>query len=126
MREHDHALYEIAQLAHIAGPSVLDQQRQRVGGDAVKLAIVPCRKLGHEAPHEQRDVVAALAQRRQINTEHVQPIEQVRAKAALFDMLAQWTVGGGHDAHIDRDRRATTYPRDFTLLEHAQQLHLRG
>ena len=66
-----------------------------------------------------------LAQRRQIDAQHVQPIEQVGAEAPLLHLLAQRPVGRRDDAHVDLDRLRAADAHELALLEHAQQLHLR-
>jgi hypothetical protein len=63
-----------------------------------------------EAVDEQRDVFAAAAQRRQVDGDDVEAIEEVVAELALANGLAQIDVGGGDDADVDlrflRCRRA--------------------
>ena len=124
-REHDHALDEVPQLANIAGPWILDQQRQRIGRQTVKWPVVHARELRHKPAHENGDVVATLTKRREIDPQHVQAIVQVGAETTLLDMLAQRPVCRRHNAHIDGNRLPAANTRHFTLLEHAQQLHLR-
>jgi hypothetical protein len=41
-------------------------------------------------------------------------------------VLAQRAVGGGHHAHVDRDRLRAAEAGDLALLERAQELDLRG
>ena len=59
--------------------------------------------------------------------QHVQPVEQVVAEAALLHLLAQRPVGGRHHAHVHLDGlRGRPRRIELAVLEHAQQLHLRG
>ena len=76
-REHHHALHEIAQLAHVPRPRILHEHLHRVRRDPVERPVVLRRELLDEPAHEERDVLAPLAQRRQINAEHVQPVVEV-------------------------------------------------
>ena len=73
------------QLAHVPRPRIVDEQLHRVGGDAVEDARSCCwPRVLDEAAHEQRDVVAPLAQRRQVDVQHVEPVVQIRAELAAL------------------------------------------
>ena len=72
-----------------------------------------------------RNVVRPLAQRRQIDAQDVEPIEQIGAEPPVLDELAQRLVRRGDDAHVDRDRLHAADAHELALLEHAQQLDLR-
>ena len=74
---------------------------------------------------EQRDVVLALAQRRQLDRDDVQAVEEILAELALLHHLPQIDVGRGDDAHVDLDRLHAAEPHELALLDHAQQLGLR-
>src|SRR5205085_2879012 len=73
---------------------------------------------------EQRDVLAAIAQRRQLEAHDVEPIEEVRAERAAVDRLAQIAVCGGDQANVELDRAGSADAAYRTLLERAQQLRL--
>ena len=70
---------------------------------------------------QRRDVVGALAQRRQADGHDVQPVEQVLAEQSLRDQLAQVAMGGGDDPHIGLDRHAAADRHELARLQHAQQ-----
>ena len=55
-----------------------------------------------ERLHEQRQVLAALAQRRQLDREHVEPVVQVLAQLALLHRVGGIDVGRRDHAHVDR------------------------
>ena len=74
-----------------------------------------------EVPHEVRNVLGALAQRRQAQRHDVEPEEQVLAEQALLDRDAQVLVGGRDDADIGLDRHAPADGGVLALLQHAQQ-----
>ena len=67
----------------------------------------------------------ALAQRRQVDADDVQPVEEVLAEPALLHLVLQVDVGGGDDAHVDLDRLHAAQAHELALLHHAQQLGLR-
>src|SRR5207245_2684170 len=66
-RQHDHALHEIPQLAHVPRPRIIHQQLHRFGRDAAEWAVVQLRVVLDEPPHENGHVLRPLAQRRQVD-----------------------------------------------------------
>ena len=73
---------------------------------------------------EQRDVFQPLAQRGHLDRHHVEPVEEVLAKAAGGDGLGENHVGGGDHAAIGLDRVGSADALESAVLEHAQQLGL--
>ena len=96
----------------------------RLGLDALDALLQPRVELGDEVAAEERDVAAALAQRRERDGHHVEPVEQVLAEGAGGDLLLQVAVGRGDQAHVDADGLDAADPLELALLEHAQQLDL--
>ena len=74
--------------------------------------------------HEHRNVVAPIAQRRQLDRDDVKPVVQVLAERAFRDHLCQLGVGRGDDANIHLDRLVVTDAFELALLKRPQQLHL--
>jgi hypothetical protein len=74
---------------------------------------------------QQGNIFAAVAQRRQAEIDHVEPVEEVFAEASLFDHDGQIAIGGGHDAGLDGDAMGGADGTDFLLLQRAQQLGLK-
>ena len=75
------ALDHVLQFAHVAGPVVLHQAAHVAFGQlevALELAALAL----HEMRRQERDVVAAFAQRNGIDREHVEPEIEVLAEAA--------------------------------------------
>src|SRR6478672_3101446 len=95
VREHDHALDEVPELAHVAGPGILDEELHCRGRDAGERTVVLRREIANEAAHEERDVARALPQRRQVDAEDVEAVVQVGPEASVRDVLAQRAVGLG-------------------------------
>ena len=124
--EHDHALDEVTQLADVPWPPVVHERLNRLGRDSVEDAIMLLRELLNEAAHEQRDVLASLTQRGEIDPQDVQAIEEVGSEVASLDALAEWAIRRGDHADIHRDRLRPTDARDLPLLEYPQQLYLRA
>src|SRR5439155_9877412 len=78
-----------------------------------------------EVPDEIRNVLDALAQRRQAQRHYVEAEKEVLAKEALLDEDAQILVGRRDDAHVGLDRRAAADGRVLALLQDAQEPRLR-
>ncbi len=73
---------------------------------------------------EQRDVVLALAQRRQIDVDDVDSVEQFLAEAAGLDLGFEIFIGGAQHAHVERHRIVGAERVCLALLQRAQQLDL--
>ncbi len=78
----------------------------------------------HEVRRQNGDVLATLAQGRQMQPHHVEAVEEVLAKLAIFHSQQQVLVGGGHDADVDLDLLCAADALETALLEHAQELDL--
>ena len=71
-----------------------------------------------------RDLLAPLAQRRDVDADHAEAVVQVLAELAFGDALFEVGVGGGDHAHVDALRPRLADRHDLALLEEAQQLRL--
>ena len=74
--------------------------------------------------HQLGDVLAAVAQGRQVDGDHVEAIEEVLAEPRLLDLLQQIAVAGGDDPRVDADRLRVAHPLELVLLQDPQQLDL--
>jgi hypothetical protein len=72
---------------------------------------------------EEGDVVAARAQRRGRDGDHVEAVKEVFSEAARGDLGAKILVRGGDDADVGADRVAAD-GLVLALLQHAEELHL--
>src|SRR4029078_7771674 len=95
--------------ALVESPHVLD----RLGGGA-----------DQEVLRQRQGVVRAIAQRRQVNVNHVQPVKEILPEGAVGEVLFQVTVGGGDDAHVDLLAARRAQRANLALLQDAQQLGL--
>ena len=68
----------------------------------------------------------ALAQRRQMQRDDVEPVVQIAAEVAGANLLVEIAVRRRDDARVDRQRLRRADGNDFAMLQRAQQLHLRG
>ena len=120
----DHAAHFVGQLAHVAGPGVEQQVFERLVVERQASLLLFVAVLAQVVIDERRDLLAPLAQRRQLQADDVEAVEEVLAEAALGDELFEVGVGGGDDAHVDLDRLRLAERVDLVRLEEAQQLGL--
>ena len=85
----------------LPGHEYLAQQLDRVGRDLTHGRSVVLRELFEEMIDEERNILAALTQRRDGQVDDVQPVEQVLPERALHDHVAQVAIGRRDDPHVD-------------------------
>ncbi len=73
---------------------------------------------------QQLNILRALAQRRQLDADHVETIVQILPKTPVTDLLLQVAVGRGQKTDVDLFRFGRTHWDKFPLLQHTQQLGL--
>ena len=73
---------------------------------------------------EQRDVADSLAQRRKLQLDRVDAVEQVATKHVLIDQLLKRTVRGGDEAEIRRQFFHAPDAANALGLEYTQELRL--
>ena len=93
--------------------------------NVLRLEVVLAREQVGEVADQRRDVVAPLAQRRHVDRDDVEAVEQVLAERALVDLLFEVLVGRGDHAHVHLDDAVAAEPLELLLLQHAQHLGLR-
>ena len=115
------------ELAHVARPGVADEQLEVVAatgasGGVPKRVAARSAKCGASAG----DVLGPLAQRRQVDREHREPVPEVLAEAAL--RRPSRAGRGEWPRRCARRRAAVRWPPTRSkraVLQHAQQAHLR-
>ncbi len=71
-----------------------------------------------------RDILPPLAQRRPVQGDDAQTVEEILAEGPFADRLFEVPVGGGHHPHVDADGAGAAHALEFPLLEEAQELGL--
>ncbi len=84
------------------------------------------RQQRREVRHQQRNVLAPLAERRHVDRHHVEPVEQVLAEPAGGDLRLELLVRRGEHAHVHRHGLGAADARDHAVLQHPQHLGLRS
>ncbi len=77
-------------------------------------------------PNQCRNILLALAQRRQRDHHHVEPVVKILAEQFLANAGLQVVMRSRKHAHIHGDCLAPAQPLEALFLEHAEQLHLRA
>jgi hypothetical protein len=88
------------------------------------LLLLPLAEAPEEEVHEDRNVLAALAQRRHAERHHVETVEEILAEAPRLHHRGEVPVRGGDDADVDRHRPIAADALDLARLEDAQQRRL--
>src|SRR5215218_1677 len=106
----------VLELAHVPRPVVaLDGAERRATEPAAR---------GGERARERLELVATLAQRRQGEGEHLEPVVEIRAESSLLDALRERLVGGGENARVAPQLGGAAEATEGPLLEHLEQLRL--
>ena len=80
---HEGPLDGVFELAHVPRPVVVHEQAQRLLGDAGHLAAQLVGEAVEELLREERHVLDPLPKRREVDVDHVEPVVEVVAEAAL-------------------------------------------
>ena len=83
---------------------VLEEHLHRPAFETGQAFPVSLGKLAEEIIRQKRQVLAPLAQRRQVNLDRVQPEKQVFSKSPGLDLLRDVGIGCRQDAHIHAAR----------------------
>ena len=121
--ERDRVHERVLELAHVARPGVARHHLERVRRERERLA---GRVLLEEVGGEQRQVIAAIAERRDLQHDDVEPVEQILAEPVLLHGRTEIDVGRGDHADVDGARGAPADRPHLALLEDAQQARLDG
>ena len=124
--EDDGALEAVAQLADVPRPVVRAQALAGGAGEPRRLLTELLRQMGEIPVDERVDVLRPLAERGNADREDADAVEEVFAEEALGDELVEGPVRRRDDPDVDLDRDRAADPVERALLEHAQELGLRG
>src|ERR1700679_263728 len=119
------ALDEITQFANIARPVVLLQRGERILGHLDMRTAILRAELLQKLLDEKRNIFLAIAQRRNEERNHIQPIEEVFTKVTASNLLLEVLVGGRDHTNIDVYRVRSADGKEPLFVERAQNLSLR-
>src|SRR5207247_2503486 len=113
--EHEGPLYDVLQLADVARPAVGLEDRERLRRHAAYGPAELRRQAPDEVCHEERDVLPPLAERREMDRDHVQAIEEVLSEHPVSDGLRDLAVRRGDQPHVDLDVARVADAADLAL-----------
>src|SRR5947207_7983384 len=122
--EDQRALDHVLELADVAGPPVALEDRERRGGHGAHGLAELRRPVLDEVGDEQRDVLAPLAQRRDVDRDDVEAVEEILSEDPVLHGLRDVAVRCRDQAHVHLDVLRVPDAPDLALLDHAQELHL--
>src|SRR5580658_1266961 len=117
LRKSKSALDAILELANVAGPRICRQPFRRRAleaddtGSASRLASL------HEGLSEEQYVVVPLPQRRHMDVDHVDPVEEVFPETTLLHLFFEIAVRRRHDSRVEWDFGVTTNRAHASLLQ---------
>ena len=122
--EDNESLYQVLEFAHVARPVVAAEQLHGLGAEAAHLTLLV--GVGHlqEVVDQQRNVVPAVSEGRDLDRDHVESVVEILPEAALPDRLLQVLVGSGQHPDIDRNGLRRADGLKGPVLQHPEQLHL--
>src|SRR5271168_59706 len=78
----------------------------------------------HGAARQRQNVAATLAQRRQFERHHIEPVVKIGPEARGAHLLGQIAVGGGDEAHVETEGAGAAQALHLALLQNPQDLCL--
>src|SRR5262245_53405850 len=125
LRQNERTLDDVAQLAHVARPVMRAQRRERIVRQSDGWAPSCAARLLHERSRERFDLAAPFAKRGDRDHHHVEAEVEVLAEASGAHERLEVAVRRGDDPYVYGLGATTAEAQDLTVLEHAQELHLR-
>src|SRR5580692_43680 len=119
-------LHHVAQFPHIPRPGVRLQSRQSLRAKRNRLPSILRANLRRKMPHQQRDILSPLPQRRQHQRKNINPVKQILPEFLLPNPSFQITMRSHYHPHIHTHRLVATNALHFSFFQHPQQLGLHG
>ena len=121
---HHQPLDQILQLAHISRPGMFFKGSKRIGCHLLDRYSVSQAMNFEEVVAEQGKIALSLPERRQLNRDHMNPVEEILAKLPRPDHLFERLVGGANQSEIDLAHGAPAEPLHLMVFKHTKQLGL--
>src|SRR5512135_1756886 len=124
-RQQGASLHQVAKLTDVPPPLVSGHHRQCVNREEhLTLPVLPA-IVGQEVLREERNIVAALPQRRHMDPDHVETIKEVLAEPPPCHLALEIARRCGHQAHVDLPCFRIAEATDLPILEKTEQLRLK-
>jgi hypothetical protein len=92
--EYGHALDDVPELSHVAGPVVARERAHDVRVDLALSEVVAGTELGEEVGHELVEILQPFSQRRHPYRYHAEPIIEVISESTAGDEIVEPAIGG--------------------------------
>src|SRR5207302_10024706 len=124
VRNDQRSLDCVLELPDVTGPRVCHQQLPSVAAQPRLPLAHPLAQAADELLGEEHHVLAALAQRRQVNREHAEPVVEIVAELAVRHGVGEVPVGGDDEAKVGLERRGAADALELVLLEDTEKFGL--
>ncbi len=125
--ERKRTLNDVLELANIPRPMIRQQRVEGVRNHLRRrLRAGPPRTemLVNEMVHQQGDIFPSIPQRRDCQTDHVEPVVKILSELARLHQAAQISLCGADEADIDADRFFPAYALELLLFDRPKELYL--
>src|SRR5437667_5142425 len=116
----------MSELADVPRPWMLEEVLHRRRLESLERFVVARRRLPQKVHRQRRDVLASLAQRREMELDGVQAEQQILAKAATVHLVVEIHVCGRDESHVHFAGLGGPDALDLARLKHAEKLRLLG
>src|SRR4030095_300988 len=119
-------LQDIAKLSNVPGPVILEKGLLCIARQTSRWPAEGPADLLQERLAQRHDIDATIAQRRNLDVEDAEAVEEVLAKVAALDGFAKVAGGRGDDPDVRLQEARAAESLELALLQNAQELGLRG
>src|SRR5208283_1518860 len=102
------------------GPCIVRQSFHGCLGYGSYLSSHTPGELRRKIVHQQRNILAPLAKRWDLNRKDIEAVEKVLTKLLIPDHGGKVAMSGGNHAHVDTDRVSASQAFELLLLHRAQ------
>src|SRR5215218_2162282 len=114
-------LDHISQFSYIAGPPITFKDLCHLGRQTFQTFPSPFLiRSVDKVLCEQQNVVAPIAERRNVYLDHRETKIKVKSKGAFFTSLFQILIGRSYDPGVERDVFQSTHPPKRSFLQYAK------
>ena len=112
------------QFSDISGPWIVPQFLLGAGVDSEPLFVIFRRIPRQKHFGERQDIFFSFAQRRDLDMNRIDPVQQVFAELLLRHHFRQVSIRRADQADVGRDRQVASDPDDAATLDGRQQFRL--
>jgi hypothetical protein len=125
LREKGNALDHIGQLPDVPRPAMRPERGNGISGEALRGEPIVSTGSAEKLLDQKDQVVTALAQRRNTERHHGQPVVEVLAESPSPDGGLEVLARGGDDPDVDGPAHRAAQGAHLLLLHHLEQLGLK-